>query len=383
MPSDQTNIPVLISITDTDLRDDAQSSGNDIAFTDSSGNQLNHEIEEYTSGTGELVAWVNVTSLNGSSDTEIYMYYGNGGCSSQENSSGVWDSNFIGVWHLDETSGTHYDSTSNNHDSTSIVGVTQDATGKIDGGDSFDGSNNYIDITMNLPSTVTISAWATLTGTTDMLWCIGSGSPGPDLFFQSNSGTIALNTWDSWNNPFCSGPGSGWHLYSCVIESGNTALYIDGALGGTANYRNPSDTSFSISSSAGYDWTGLQDEVRISNTARSADWINTQYNTVNNATDGGFFSVGSEEVAIPTAPTLSSPSNGGSTNDITPSFQWTVGDNAENNTFTLDNESDLTDGDEWINISLSENTSSYTVNSSKSLSEGRWYWKVVANNSHL
>jgi len=192
--SNQTNFPVLINITDTDLRDKAQSDGDDIAFTDNISNKLNHEIERYTSGTGELIVWVNVTSLSGGSDTEIYMYYGNSGCSSQENEPDVWDSNYIGVWHLDETSGTHYDSTSNNHDSTSVIGVTQDASGIVNGGNAFDGSNDYIDITMNIPSTVTISTWAKYTGTNDMLWCIGSGRPGPDLFlsYTNNRSTIMI-----------------------------------------------------------------------------------------------------------------------------------------------------------------------------------------------
>ena len=384
VPSDQTNIPLLINITDTDLRDKALSNGNDIAFSDSSGNQLNHEIETYTSGTGNLIAWVNVTSLTSSTDTEIYMYYGNSGASNQENAAGVWDSNYIAVWHLDETSGTHYDSTSNDHDSSSVTGVTQNAIGKIDGGDSLDGTNDYIDITMNIPSTVTISAWArsTASSLTDMLWCIhNSGTGGPDLFFYNNK--ISLNTWNGDGNPFCDIPADvdEWHLYSTVITSGDTELYIDNQLVGTADYEDPTDTSFAISSSNGYDWQGSIDEFRISSTARSANFIKTQYNNVNNASDGGFYTVGSEEVATPTAPTLTSPSNNGYTNDITPTFEWTVGDNAVNNTFILDDESDLTDGDEWINISLGASTSSYTVNSSKNLSEGRWYWKVIANNS--
>ncbi len=52
-----TDFPVLVSITDTNLKDNAQSSGNDILFTSSDGNtKLSHEIESYNSSTGELVA---------------------------------------------------------------------------------------------------------------------------------------------------------------------------------------------------------------------------------------------------------------------------------------------------------------------------------------
>ena len=137
-----TNFPVLISIIDTDLKDDAQDNGNDVVFTDGSGNQLNHEIEYFDGGSGELVAWVNVTSLSSTSDTLLYMYYGNPDCDSMENVSGVWDSDFVMVQHLNETSGIHVDSTVFGNDGTAFNGVNQDATGVVDGADSFDGTDD-------------------------------------------------------------------------------------------------------------------------------------------------------------------------------------------------------------------------------------------------
>lgn len=384
VPSDQTNFPVLLNITDTELRDTAQSDGDDIAFTDVSGNKLNHQIEKYTAGTGALVAWVNVTSLSSSSDTQIYMYYGNSECSSQQNPHGVWDSNYLGVWHLNETSGTILDSSGNGKSGT-LTGATYGADGKISKSISFDGSEDYIDITIAIPSTVTISAWAksTTSGLADMLWCIGNtGTGGPDLFFYD--GNIYLNTWDSGGNLFCVQPNvNQWHLYTTLIDSvaNNARLYIDGRLCGTAGYRNPTKATFAISSSNGYDWQGTIDEFCISKIARSANWIKTGYNNVNNATNGGFFSVGSEELALPTRPTLTSPDNNTYTTDTTPTFQWTNGENQENNTLYVDHETDFSDGDEHINISLGPSTTSYTTPVGKALSEGRWYWKVVANNT--
>jgi hypothetical protein len=325
------NFPILINTTDSDLATNAQDDGDDIAFVLYSDNttKLNHEIEWFNGTSGELVAWVNVTSLSSSQSAKIWMYYGNSACNNQQNPTGVWDSNFIAVWHLKETSGTCYDSTSNNRDSSAIVGVTQDATGIVDGGDSFDGSNDYIDITMTLPSTVTISVWATYTGTTDMLWCIDSDNGGPDLFFVS--GVICLNTWDSAGNPFCSIPAdvNQWYLYTTVIQSGNTNLYLNDQLGGTANYRNPSGSDFHISSSAGYDWQGKIDEVRISNIARNSSWIKTSYNTIKNSSI--FVIFGSEELS---APVLSSPvPSDGTTGVFVPpsNFNITVSDpNSDN-----------------------------------------------------
>jgi len=68
--ADQTNFPVLISLTDADLAAHAQNNGDDILFTDSGGsNKLSYEIEKYNAGTGELVAWVKIPTLSSSTDT--------------------------------------------------------------------------------------------------------------------------------------------------------------------------------------------------------------------------------------------------------------------------------------------------------------------------
>ncbi len=185
----------------------------------------------------------------------------------------------ISWWKLDS------DATDKIGNNDGVVNGATLTSGKFGQAYEFDGSNDYIDININIPSTVTISAWATYTGSgTDMLWCIGnSGTGGPDLFFGTpGSGTICLNTWDSWNNPFCSVPSdiTGWHFYTTVIQSetGNAKLYINDILCGTATYKDPTKTSFAISSSNGYDWTGKIDEVMIFNRALSDSEIQQLYN---------------------------------------------------------------------------------------------------------
>jgi len=101
------NFPILIyNSSDSDLAAYAQDSGDDIVFTNSEGVKLNHEIELFNGTSGELVAWVNVTSLSSVEDTVLYIYYGNSECSSQENSVNVWDSNYLSVYHLNENPGS-------------------------------------------------------------------------------------------------------------------------------------------------------------------------------------------------------------------------------------------------------------------------------------
>jgi outer membrane protein assembly factor BamB len=105
---------------------------------------LDHEIEAYNGTSGTLVAWVRVPYLSASADTQLYMFYGNQDCDDQWNPTGVWDDQFQMVHHLQETSGTHQDSTIHNNDGTPVGGVTQDATGIIDGADDFDGDNSMV-----------------------------------------------------------------------------------------------------------------------------------------------------------------------------------------------------------------------------------------------
>jgi hypothetical protein len=65
---------------------------------------------------------VNITHLSSTSDTILYLYYGNSTCSSQQNVAGTWNNGFKAVYHLKEswstTTGYFKDSTTNHQDGT-------------------------------------------------------------------------------------------------------------------------------------------------------------------------------------------------------------------------------------------------------------------------
>lgn len=136
--TDQSNFPVLFSGTYSYLATLANgskvtsTSGYDIIFTsDAAGaTTLDHEIETYTATTGAVNFWVRVPTVSHTTEMVIYLCYGKSAISSsQENKTGVWDSNFKGVWHLKEDpSGTAppvKDSTSNANHGTSNGAMTQ------------------------------------------------------------------------------------------------------------------------------------------------------------------------------------------------------------------------------------------------------------------
>ncbi|MBS3802179.1 MAG: DUF2341 domain-containing protein, partial [Candidatus Thermoplasmatota archaeon] len=104
-----TDFPILLNITDNDLRQKANSDGSDIAFISYEDNstQHDHEIESFSDG--HLTAWVKIPQLFSTKDSIFWMYYGNAASTDQQ-SPNVWDSNFTMIHHLNENSNPHIDS---------------------------------------------------------------------------------------------------------------------------------------------------------------------------------------------------------------------------------------------------------------------------------
>ena len=146
--TDQSNFPFLFNTTDPAFATVANGghvtslNGNDIIFSSDPAGQniLNFEIEEYDPAHGKVIAWVQVPTVSHTTDTVIYVLFGNPSIvASQQNPAGVWDSNYMGVWHV--ANGTQLslaDSTSNGNIATNN-GATA-TSGQIDGGMSTDGT---------------------------------------------------------------------------------------------------------------------------------------------------------------------------------------------------------------------------------------------------
>ncbi|MFE3846315.1 DUF2341 domain-containing protein, partial [Thermoplasmatota archaeon] len=324
--SDLTDFPVLVSFTDAGLIGKTQSDGDDLVFTDAGGVVLSHEIELFNSGTGELVCWVKVPLLYSSVDTVLYMYYGNSAVGNQEDAVGVWDAGYTMVQHLSETSGTHYDSTSFDNDATGFNGLDQDAAGKIDGCDDFDALDDYIDCgtssSLN-PGTgdYTIEAWVKRdnTGVNHVITSKRASYPGVGyLFWIQPDHSLRFYCEDASGNSASIIGGSigdtSWHHVAVTLDrGGNGVIYTDGSAAVTTSIAGLTDSidpsrlltvgiQYQISGTS-LPFNGSIDEVRVSNVARSNDWIDTGYNNYNNP--GTFFSVGAEEYTP--APVVTSP----------------------------------------------------------------------------
>lgn len=320
-----TNFPVLHSVTDGDLTK-AQLSGNDFLVTSSDGvTKLNHEIEFFNNATGELVLWVNVPSLSNPTNEVLYLYYGKALSLDQQNVSGTWNANYKFVQHLDETAGNAIDSTIESNDLIPQNGPNQNATGKIDGADSFNGTTQYLNNSSpaGLPSggsARTLEAWINPTnvdpGGTILAYgpAVASGQQhfmlqinkaGANTYLITDDLNVANNipisgaeipsasttshiafTLDNFNN---------WNYYlnGVFVKSGTFPVAINTAA--PARLRVGTRTDFTFNH-----WPGMIDEVRINDSVLSADWITTEYN--NESTPSTFIVSGLETTLSVMAP---------------------------------------------------------------------------------
>jgi hypothetical protein len=317
-----TNFPLLVNIgSDASLAAHALANGSDILFTNSADAKLPHEIEYYNSTTGALVAWVQVANLTNATNTTLYLYYGNSGANNQQSKTGVWDNNYDGVWHLpDGNTLTANDSTVNGNTGT-LLNSPSPATGQIGGAATFTNGGSATAINVgtggsisSLQVPMTISAWfkptttpalATVfsqyksTGSSQLIKMIRLDS-GTVVYYMSTSAggfqSVSYSGNPSTNN---------WHYVTVAVSGSTASPTVSITLDGSKQTFTPSSLSSSpdttVTTRIGDDeaqpttegFTGAIDEVRISNTTRSDQWIATEYN--NQKTGATMLTLGTEE----------------------------------------------------------------------------------------
>ena len=344
--------PVLISTTTVALKYSGfsgghvgKNNGGDILFTSADGTTaLNYEIERYASSTGELIAWVKIPTLATSTDTNIYMYYGNSAAPTPAASvaQGVWDdggSNYYkGVWHMpDGTTLTPNDSTQYGHNgSLSSTAKPSASTGTIGGGASFPGgegsntsqisvpysadfvpgSGDFTVSTIFKASSFNIGFYNELVGVTQLgqprSWTLDIAGNSAARVYRDVSGSDSPLSF-----PYAFNVGQTYWL--TATRSGNTwTMYVNGTpLTPQTNSSNPDNATmplvmgtFGDYSGNDHKFHGVLDETRFTKgLARSADWIKTEYNNQNSPST--FSSFASEEIiSPPDAPTSLSATSG-------------------------------------------------------------------------
>jgi gliding motility-associated-like protein len=328
VPSDQTNFPVLIQHTDPDLMHTSFTghveniNGFDIVFTAADKTTiLDHQIESYDPSTGSISFWVNVPFVSGSVDTDVYIFYGNSLIVADPSASAAWDNNHKVVYNFASLPTIGNDATSNgvnliNNGADSFIGIADDGA-NFDIGDNISGSPNS---TINITGDLTLTTWAklhTLQGANfeNVLYTSGAigeaeaenkayyfsidpdwrlrilweyGATATDAVYTSSAPiTNSINTWTQLTVTRNSSTKE-LKFYQNGAQIGAEVNYLFDATGGGDSYL----TLAQNQQFTNYDLDGEQDAIRISNIARSADWILTEFNSISDPAT--FYSMGVE-----------------------------------------------------------------------------------------
>ena len=301
-----TDFPLLVELNSSRIDySKTQNSGQDIRFVDSDNStELNYEIEVWNES-GTSTVWVKVPQINAGSDNTdyIWMYYNNAGATDNATTTGVWNSGFQGVWHLSDGSTLDVSDSAKETPTTNVNATA--VAGEVDGGADF--SSDYIYATdkdgFKPAQNITISAWINPDSRpawgkifakdyrADGTWTspylsyelTASNNTSGIPFWTINIGGTAYGTVapsaltnGTWNQVTGTYDGSVIRLYvngtevSSTTQAGsiNYPVTADIAIGGRSRY------------SPGDYLDGKLDEIRFSNTTRSADWIEAEYVSV-------------------------------------------------------------------------------------------------------
>ncbi|HDL02156.1 MAG TPA: DUF2341 domain-containing protein [candidate division Zixibacteria bacterium] len=288
------NFPIVVKLNATNFDfTRAQSTGYDIHFVDSDGiTLLSYERERHDSTNQLAEYWVKIPSVSSSTDTVFYIYFGNPTASDGADTVNVWDSNYKMVQHMkDITTSTIAGSTINANNRTRFADNQPIETdGVIGKAQDFDGIEDEITLPNNLMGNFTsatvsglfyantinssgynyffASQWTSPYPIMMLFWSggyvvIDEGNPTGEPAFATAKLTVGIwtyltfiksgSTWSAYKNGI-------WiedhtSAYYGTIDSLSVPYYL-GAFGGSSRY-----------------FDGIFDEIRLSDTVRSAAWI--------------------------------------------------------------------------------------------------------------
>src|SRR3989344_1636262 len=201
-------------------------------------------------------------------------------------------SGLTGHWKFDEGTGTTATDSSGSGNTGTLTNGPTWTTGKIEGALSFDGVDDHVNAgnptSLNLSSSLTLSAWIYpngLTGDRDIITKVGGGA---DYYFQVSNNQLQVGfanggSWYSHSTTNASMPLSTWtHVAGIFDDSANIlTIYINGVQQGsqtvTAVRMSSADPVHIGMGWPNQSWNGRLDEARIYNRALTASDIQTLY----------------------------------------------------------------------------------------------------------
>jgi len=325
------NFPVYVNLADlgNDFWNNVKDDGGDIRISaGDSTTELAREIVSIATTTKQGELYFQANSLSSSTDNVFYIYYGSSTASDYADTDtygahNVWDDDYVLVTHLDDLTTTSVENSKSNSYDGSKGGVgdpTETTTGKIGEAQEFapGGVDDISHGNFGTPGQFTAEAWVYADATTGSgdyntygftimasansgdgypLWLTLSGSEVRFWAYESTPGAGGYRT--------TSGAGigtSGWHhIAATAIDGGESKVYVDGVerLSFTNDGERDWTSIFTIGDlrpTRDINFDGEIDEVRISTTTRSADWIGTTFK--NQATTSDFYATSSMQTYV-------------------------------------------------------------------------------------
>lgn len=328
--SAHSNFPVLLAngnFLDNVYRF-AKADGGDLRFSsDANGqNQLAHEVVSWDKTNKKSEVWVKIPSLSPSTDTVIYVWYANPSAKmlapdDDYGSQNAWNSNFKAVYHMNDKSSTIVgESTANSFDATkkgSGENLPAEVAGKVGKAQYFEMANGeYLDAGAVIHDAdndlLTVSLWWKPGDSVANCWYIahrgvegGAANTGWSFYGSTAYPILTLSgRFDQIGSNYSPALSNGvWYQIAVTYDKVNVRFFLNGVqvsahartseviisnqnqFIGSQNYQGSPNGS----SEGGFD------ELRVSNSARSVNWLKTEYNNQNSPST---FSAGSEEKAL-------------------------------------------------------------------------------------
>ena len=305
---DQSFFPLLLTQTNmpTNFWSIVQSNGLDMVFTDVSLTTYTTDEDRYLReialvdvSNQLLECYVRIPNVYADSNTVIRCWLSG---TNIQNDTGVWDADYLAVYHMsDNGSGGVNDSTFYGNHSTSTGGDPSQTNGlagyamDLDGDDYFDCPN--IDLSVDDKFTVfTVVKENTYTNMCSIAavyntendersWYVGFPATNKMSLVPANSDGTYDDTYSSSSIDLST---PGWRHFTYMYNAGTLSFYNNGislaySPGGapTALHSSPEPLTIGcirIADVPSYFWDGSIDELRISKTTLSSNYIRTAYN---------------------------------------------------------------------------------------------------------
>jgi hypothetical protein len=285
----ETNFPLLLRFNSANFPfSKAASDGRDIRFTTATGTALSYQIEEWDSVNGRAAVWVRIPSITANARQEIKMYWGKTGVASESSGTAVFSAanGYASVHHLGDTLADEIGTTTPTNSGTTatngLIGRARTfASGQgIQCGEAING----------LPAgsgPFSTGVWIRPSAFGKVLLGWGLESPGNKVVMNLVSPpriTLDCNFGAADMRGTAAIPSSEWSYVVHTFQTTGTRLYVNGVLddsndGGVMNISTPCrfDIGGFLPTSSSFNFVGDMDEVRISNVARSANWVKLEY----------------------------------------------------------------------------------------------------------